>query len=97
MREKQKEEFVVELDQKMCEVQTVIYEMDWQSCFLGGVFYRDQQGKAKLEEEKRRLEQEKRQHEVECWRDKALLQKELRQLRKEYRAVRVGASCLQRS
>ena len=93
VREEQKQEFVRELEQRVCEVQTAIYELDdfglVPNNALGHVGTSQfGQRKTGLEREKKLLEREIRQQEVECWRDVTALLKELRQLRKEYRAVR---------
>ena len=86
-RQRQKQEFISELEQKLCEVQTSIYYLDQ----MGDVRC-NQMSKRRiaLEREIKKLEKEKRVQELEYWRDITDLQKELRQLRREYRAVKVG-------
>ena len=91
-RQKQKQDFISELEQKICEVQSDIYDLDQ----LGHI-QNNQLSKRRINMDKeiKRLEMEIRQQELEYWRDVTELQKELRQLRKEYRAVRqsVNAIC----
>ena len=89
-RQKQKQEFVRELDEEICSVQTSIYQLD-----LTRDHSRTSQRRTGLEREIKNLEKQKRQQELEYWRDVVELQKEFRQLKKEYRAVRTGASCLE--
>ncbi len=86
-RQKQKQEFISELEQKLCEVQTSIYYLDQMGDVRNNQMSRR---RIPLEREIKKLEKEKRVQELEYWRDITDLQKELRQLRREYRAVKVG-------
>ena len=91
-RQKQKQEFISELEQKLCEVQTSIYHLDQ----LGHVRNNEMsRRRVNLDKEIKNLEREIRQQELEYWRDVVELQKEHRQLKKEYRAVKTGVSCLE--
>jgi GMP synthase PP-ATPase subunit len=86
-RQQQKQDFMNELEQKLCEVQTSMYFLDQ----LGDVRANQMsRRRIHLERQLKKLEQEKRQQELEYWRDITALQKELRQLKKEYRAVKSG-------
>jgi len=89
-RHAQKHDFLKELDQTICEVQTAIYHLDQ----MGDV-HNNQMSRRRinLEKEIKALEKEKRTQELEHWRDTTALQKELRQLKKEYRVVKAGALC----
>ena len=93
-RQQQKQEFISALEQKICEMQTDIYELDQ----LGHI-RNNQLSRRRLNMDKdiKRLEMEIRQQELAYWRDVTELQKELRQLRREYRAVRqsVNAVCFE--
>lgn len=89
-RLKQKENFLSELDEKLCEVQSSIYYLDEMGDVANNQMSRR---RINLDREIKNLEREKRQQELEYWRDVTSLQAELRQLKKEYRAVKVGALC----
>lgn len=91
-RSKQKQGFLTELDEKLCEVQSSIYYLDEMGDVNSNQMSRR---RINLDREIKNLEREKRQQELEYWRDITSLQKELRQLKREYRAVRVGALCLE--
>jgi len=80
----QKEAFIGELEQKICDVRTAIYGLGDQSPSNPQRF--------SLELEINNLEKEMRQQALECWRDVNGLKRELRQLEKEYLAVR-GVLC----
>lgn len=86
-RHQQKQDFLTELEQKLCEVQTSIYYLDQMGDVRNNQMSRR---RIALDKEIKTLEQEKRQQELEYWRDVVALQKELRQLKKEYRAVKAG-------
>ena len=89
-RQSQKQNFINELEQKLCEVQTSIYYLDQMGDVRNNQMSRR---RINLDKEIKNLEKEKRQQELEYWRDVTALQKELRQLKKEYRTVRAGALC----
>jgi hypothetical protein len=92
VRQRQKQGFLTELEQRHCETKTSIYELEQQGDVRYSLGSRRRIG---LEKEIETIEKEARQQELEYWRDVTALQKELRQLKKEYRAVRVGL-CLSR-
>lgn len=89
-RERQKQAFLSELEQKLCEVQTSIYYLDQMGDARNNQMSRR---RISLDREIKKLEKEQRTQELEHWRDVTELQKELRQLKKEYRAVKAGALC----
>ena len=83
-RHAKKADFLNQIDEKLCEVQTNIYALEQCNPDIAN------RQKSTLEKEIQILEKEKRQHEIECWRDISTLQRELRELKRQYRTVKAG-------
>ena len=83
LREEQREQFLLEIEEKVLDIRNEMYR-------LGDPIPQTPLRTA-LEHEIKNLERERRSTEVEFWRDVNELRRDLRQLKKEYRSVRAGA------
>ena len=79
-RQKLKESLISDIDTKLCQTKTALYELD----SFGSLAERlNSRRKSSLESLFANLDQEKRQQELLHWQDAVLLQRELRQMERE--------------
>jgi len=82
-RQRLKESLDSEIDQRVCEVHTVIYDLELD---MGGLIDKSRR-RISLEQQIGELYKEKRQGELSNWQDTVMLKRELRKAEKELRSA----------
>ena len=79
LRKRLAKKAITEIDEQICKVRTLIYELNVNGTLRGK--------RADLEREILILEREKHNQKIQCWKDIERLKRELRQVKKEYKEV----------